>query len=124
MMARPTNEVQDAFVGFRINSDLLNKITDGSTNVSATIKEILSGYNPRSANVGKELQSILDFYHISLESFLKIVEESLHNGSIAYDGKTLHGVGELDTRDFVAACKAMKKNPQSVLDAYTTTVRR
>ena len=123
-MARPTNEVQDAFVGFRINSDLLNKITDGSTNVSATIKEILNGYNPKGISVGKELQSILDFYHVSLESFLKIIEDSLHNGSIAYDGKTLYGVGELDTRDFVTACKAMKKNPQSILDSYTATIRR
>lgn len=124
MMARPTNEVQDAFVGLRISSDLLNRITDGSTNVSATIKEILSGYNPKGLEVGKELQSILDYYHVSIEQFLKIVEDSLHNGSVAYDGKNLYGVGELDTRDFVAACNAVKKNPQTILDAYTATIRR
>lgn len=124
MMARPTNEVQDAFVGLRISSDLLNRITDGSTNVSATIKEILSGYNPKGLEVGKELQSILDYYHVSIEQFLKIVEDSLHNGSVAYDGKNLYGVGDLDTRDFVAACKAVKKNPQTILDAYTATIRR
>jgi len=123
-MARPTNEVQDAFVGLRINSDLLNRITEGSTNVSATIKDILNGYNPGGVKPGKELQSILDYYHISLEDFLRIVEDSLHNGTVAYDGKKLYSVGELDTRDFIEACKSMKKNPQSILDAYTATIRR
>lgn len=123
-MARPTNEVQDAFVGLRISSDLLNRISEGSTNVSATIKEILSGYNPKGIEVGKELQSILDFYHVKLEDFLKIVEDSLHNGSVAYDGKKLYGVCEIDTKEFVEACKSIKKQPQAVLDAYTATIRR
>lgn len=123
---RPTEEVQDAFVGLRINKDFLDEITKGSDNVSATIKEILKSKTKKAEPMalGKELKSILDFYHISLEEFMKVLEKSLHDGTIAYDGKVLYGVGEVDTREFVIICKALKKNPQTVLDAYATTIRR
>lgn len=133
MRGRPKNSAKKTSrLNLRLDDDLMDKLESLSAgNISAYVRELLSGNKPIVRREVKEeeiasenLIRMASLLGMDIKTLLGEIEKSMENGLIVYDKGFSGAKDELDTREFLSACKALKKNPQSVLDAYTSTIRR
>lgn len=140
MRGRPKNSAKKTSrLNVRLDDDLMADLEYlASGNISSYVRELLSGKKEEKPIVRKEtpkaepkeeiasqnLIRMASLLGMDLKTLLGEIEKAMDNGSIVYDNGFSGSKEELDTRDFIEACKSMKKNPQSILDAYTATIRR
>jgi len=133
MRGRPKNSAKKtARLNLRLDDDLMDELESlSSGNISAYVRELLSGNKPIVKKEVKEediastnMIRMASLLGMDIKTLLGEIEKSMDDGSIVYDNGFSGAKGDLDTRDFVAACNAVKKNPQMILDAYTATIRR
>ena len=144
MRGRPKNSAKKTSrLNVRLDDDLMADLEYlASGNISSYVRELLSGKKEEKPIVRKEtpkaepkeepkeeiasqnLIRMAALLGMDLKALLGEIEKAMDSGSIVYDNGFSGSKEDLDTRDFIEACKSMKKNPQSVLDAYTATIRR
>ena len=144
MRGRPKNSAKKTSrLNLRLDDDLMDELESLSAgNISAYVRELLSGKTEDKPIIRKEVKKeqpkaepkeeiasanlirMASLLGMDIKTLLGEIEKAMDNGSIVYDNGFSGVKDDLDTRDFVAACKAMKKNPQTILDSYTATIRR
>lgn len=133
MRGRPKNSAKKTSrLNLRLDDDLMDELESLSAgNISAYVRELLSGNKPIVIKEVKEeeiasanLIRMASLLGMDIKTLLGEIEKSMDSGAIVYDNGFSGAKDNLDTRDFVAACNAVKKNPQTILDAYTATIRR
>lgn len=144
MRGRPKNSAKKTSrLNLRLDDDLMADLEYlASGNISSYVRELLSGKKEEKPIVRKEtpktepkeepkeeiasqnLIRMASLLGMDLKTLLSEIEKSMDSGAIVYDNGFSGAKDNLDTRDFVAACNAVKKNPQTILDAYTATIRR
>ena len=72
----------------------------------------------------KEIESMANFFGISLDEFLKMVCEGLTEGVLTIEKGKIVGTPDLDLENFKEACHETGADPQKVLDKATQGVRR
>lgn len=135
MRGRPKNSAKKTSrLNLRLDDDLMDELESLSAgNISAYVRELLSGKTDKPI-VRKEVKEeeiasanlirMASLLGMDIKTLLCEIEKSMDSGAIVYDNGFSGAKDNLDTRDFVAACNAVKKNPQTILDAYTATIRR
>lgn len=133
MRGRPKNSAKKTSrLNLRLDDDLMDELESLSAgNISSYVRELLSGNKPIVRKEVKEeeiasanLIRMASLLGMDIKTLLCEIEKSMDSGAIVYDNGFSGAKDNLDTRDFVAACNAVKKNPQTILDAYTATIRR
>ena len=142
-MARPTDEKKEKTVKLRISEDLYNKLVSKGANLSETIRKILSesfvpqktakiseknGASPNKYEIDEkildDLATMQMFMGGSVAEMIRLFDEAVNEGVIAYENGRYVGVPDVDLETFYEVCHERGVEPQEAINKLVLDMRK